>query len=237
MYKLIVNEFQAKDTEIEHFKRLLWARDHEVAGLHSVLSKRSDELKISNSSTIELQKQLSHQKHLMYALIERVEDNQNQSMASQDTASSNATQEAIIRALDKEIHIYAMAKQACKRAAIYERHELPSLIRTVIKDNTSFGLDLEWIRHRIVELEAPFEFTKHKSMLVKEIERLMDWLEFVAGDLAKRSDEVRDEAVESPFTHVEECDERIASLVGLAKLCGVCERLDMALASGEEEED
>jgi predicted nucleic acid-binding Zn-ribbon protein len=224
--KLMVNDLQAKSTEIDRLKRSLSARDQELAQLRSDLAQKSDDLDIARSSKVELQRQLAHPKHST-AVQERPKDNQHHSVMSENGSASARTQAAISRLINQEIRAHTTAKYAGDVAVHNEQRRFHRFMSVVDEDHTAMRNELYHIRHEIGQLAA--SSGRHKRTLVREIDELVDWWNTFREGLNETTGAMREEVTMRNCSYVTERENRIDALVELAKFCGVEECLQWGL--------
>jgi hypothetical protein len=201
--------------------------------LRSEVFGQAVELKNVRADRADFARQLALEEQTTAALKNRTADKS--PMSSLEEYLRGEAEEAIVSALNEEIHIHTAAKHEHETTSELKRHDIRSIIRTVMEDNESTRNDLEHIRNIITQCDCEFE--KEQKAVGARIDELIGWLEFVMGDWKQKDDEMWEEATAVCYTHIDECEDRIRALTNLSMFCGVRERLDMDLTDNEEDDD
>jgi hypothetical protein len=221
--KLMENDLQVKDTEIDRLTQTLSTRDQELEQLLMDLAQKSDDRDTTHNSTVELQSQLAHPKHPKTADQECVKDNQHHSIMFRESYTSDKPQEAIIRLINQEIRALTAAKHANEVAAEDEQGRLHGFISMIDENHTAMHDDLSYIRYEITEFAA--QAGKYEHTLVRETDEVLDWWNVFRDDLGQTTSEILEEIATRNCSYTRECDDRIEALTELSRVCGVWERL------------
>jgi hypothetical protein len=140
------------------------------------------------------------------------------------------TQQAILKVLNKEICAHTTAKHTRNAATENEQQRIRDLVLATSQYHTSLRVELNNMRHILVDFGAP-------SRVVKELEKLATWMNVVMNDLAEQHEKLAEKAEESGYSHEEERNDRMSALMELAEVCGVRDRLYTDLPGRKEDDD
>jgi hypothetical protein len=163
-------------------------------------------------------------------LAQKLYEQELQVTKSEDIPIGKETQQAILKVLNKEVCAHTTAKHTRNAATENEQQRIRDLVHATSQYHTSFRVDLNNIRHIVVDFGAP-------SRVVKELDELATWMNIVMNDLAEQYEELAEEAKESEYSHEEERNDRMSALMELAEVCGVRDRLYTDLPGRKEDDD
>jgi hypothetical protein len=219
--------------EIQQLRR---AHTYQQAKLRTAQKPIMDDLQASNTEVERLALSLSASQaevsQLRNDLVQKSDKLEVQKAMIRDIPMTDGTQKAISEVLGKEICAHTTAKHTHQIAIENELRRLEDLGQMINEDHTSFGVEINHICHDVIDFDAP-------DKVVKELDELDMRMDILLDNVAQFQSTSAEDMMKIRSMYMEDHKKRRDALFGLAKLCGLWDRIreDLAGREGEYEDE